>query len=64
MKINKLNVILTTIAISAIALLATTNGIAGFLSAMAMTVSYIAVAILVALAALDYRVGPKNFSAR
>ncbi len=64
MKINKLNVILTTVAISAIALLVTTKGTASFLSVMAMTVSYIAVAILVALAALDYRVGPKNFSAR
>jgi hypothetical protein len=64
MKTNKLNVILTTVAISGIVLLATTKGTASFLSAMAMTVSYIAIAILVALAVLDYRVGSKNYSAR
>ena len=64
MKINKLNVIITTVAISAITIIATTKVTASYLATMAMTVSYLAVAILFALAALDYRVGPKNYSTR
>lgn len=64
MKINKLNIILTTIAISAIVLITRTKVTGSYLSAAAETISYIAVAILVALAALDYRVGSKSYSTR
>jgi hypothetical protein len=53
--------ILTMIAISAIAIIATTKIDVSYLPA---TVSYVAVAMLLALAAADYRVGSKSNLAR
>lgn len=64
MKINKLHVMLTTAAIGIIGVLVTTSIPASYLSVLAATVSYLAVGVLVALAALDYRVGPKGHSLR
>ncbi len=61
MKINKLSIILTALAISGVVLLVKTEVTGSYLSAVAKTVSYLAVAVLVALAALDYRVGSKTY---
>ncbi len=61
MKINKLSVILPAVAISGVALLVKTEVTGSYLSAVAQAVSYLAVAVLVALAALDYRVGSKTY---
>lgn len=56
MKNNTLQITLTAIAASGIALFAITN--------IAVAVSYVAVGILVAVAAVDYRQGPKNYASR
>lgn len=56
MKNNTLQITLTAIAASGIALFAITN--------IAVAVSYIAVGILIAVAAVDYRQGPKNYASR
>jgi len=65
MKNNTLKVLLTTIAVSAISLIVLRKATgANLLPTMAVTVSYVAVVVLVALAAVDYRVGPKNYAAR
>jgi hypothetical protein len=64
MKTSKLNIILPAIVISTIAVLSMIEVPASFLSTMAITVSGLSVTILIALTALDYRVGPKNLSAR
>ena len=61
MKINKLSILLTAVAISGVVLLVKTEVTGSYLSAVAQTVSYLAVAVLVALAALDYRVGSKTY---
>jgi hypothetical protein len=64
MKTNTLNVLLATASIAATGLIAVTKITAGALPAIPVVASYIAVAILVALVALDYRVGQKSYSAR
>jgi hypothetical protein len=64
MKTNTLNVLLTTVSITTFGLIAVTKITAGVLPAIPVAASYIAVAILVALVALDYRVGQKSYSAR
>ena len=65
MKTNTLKVLLTTLAISAISLIVMRKATgSNLLPTMAVTVSYTAVVILVALAAVDYRVGPKNYAGR
>lgn len=56
MKTNTLQIILTALVASSLALFAVTT--------IAISVSYLAVAILVAVAAVDYRQGPKNYAAR
>ena len=56
MKHNTLHLTLTAIAASSLAMFAVTT--------IAVTVSYLAVAILVAVAAVDYRQGPKCYAAR
>lgn len=56
MKTNTLQITLTGIAASSIALVAVTT--------IAVAVSYAAVAILIAVAAVDYRPGPKSYAAR
>lgn len=53
---NTLQITVAAIATSGIALFAITN--------IAVAVSYVAVAILVAVAAVDYRQGPKNYASR
>jgi|GEM_PF-3237983 len=56
MKTNTLQISLTVIAASTFALFAVTT--------IAVSVSYLAVAILLAVAAVDYRQGPKSYAAR
>lgn len=59
MKNNTLQITITAITAivaSGIALFAITN--------IAVAVSYVAVGILVAVAAVDYRQGPKNYASR
>jgi hypothetical protein len=56
MKTNTLQIALTAIVGSALALAAA--------STIAVTVSYLAVAILFAVAAVDYRQGPKAYRVR
>jgi hypothetical protein len=65
MKTNTLKVILGMIAISAIGLIVMRKASASdLLPTVAVTISYLAVAIIVAVAAVDYRVGPKNYASR
>jgi len=64
MKTNKLNVLLTAVSVGAIGLFVATEITAGILPAIPVTVSYIVIAVLLALVALDYRVGHKTYSAR
>lgn len=59
-----LKVILTTAAVSATVLVATIKLAAGNLNLMPVAVSYVAVVLLVALTAFDYRVGPKSYVGR
>lgn len=56
MKTNALQITLTGILISSLALVAVTT--------IAIAVGYAAVAILLAVAAVDYRQGPKSYAAR
>lgn len=56
MKNNTLQITLTLIVASGLALVAA--------STLAIAVSYVAVAILLALAAVDYRQGPKSYASR
>ncbi len=56
MKTNTLQITLSAIALSGLAVVA--------VSTLAIGVSYAAVAILVAVAAVDYRQGPKSYIAR
>ncbi len=65
MKSNTLKVILGALAVGVAPLLLAKNTPASILfPAIAVTVSYLSVAIMVALAAVDYRVGPKSYAAR
>jgi hypothetical protein len=56
MKNNTLQITIAAIATSGIALFAVTN--------IAVAVSYVAVGILIAVAAVDYRQGPKNYASQ
>lgn len=56
MKNNTIQLILTAITASSLALIAVTT--------IAVSVSYLAVAILVAVAAVDYRESPRSYAAR
>ena len=56
MKTNTLQITLSAIVASSLALFAVTT--------IAISVSYLAVAILVAVAVVDYRQGPKSYAAR
>ncbi|SDS28962.1 hypothetical protein [Opitutus sp. GAS368] len=56
MKTNTLQITLTAIVASSLALFAVTT--------IAVSISYLAVGILIAVAAVDYRQGPKNYAAR
>jgi hypothetical protein len=61
MKTKNNKVLLATLAISALALVAVTKMAASALPVLVIAGSYLAVVILFALAALDYRVGPKAY---
>ena len=64
MKTNTLLIAITALASSGLALFAMTNKSAGILPAIAVSVSYVAVVILIALAVVDYRIGPKSYAVR
>ena len=64
MKTNTLKLILATVAASGLALLIANRVAASNLTIISISVSYVAVAILLALAALDYRLGPKSYRMR
>jgi len=53
-----------TAAITAVGMVALTKLAASFVPVAVIASSYFAVAILFALAAVDYRVGTRNYSAR
>ena len=64
MKNTNNKALLVAIAISAFSLIALTKMAASVVPMLAIGSSYVAVAILIALAASDYRVGTRNYSAR
>jgi hypothetical protein len=64
MKTTNNKALLAAVAVSALALIALTKMAASIVPMIVIGSSYVAVAILFALAALDYRVGPKNYSTR
>ena len=64
MKTNTYQIAITALATSGLALFAMTNHTSGFLPALAASVSYITIVVLIALAAVDYRIGPKSYAAR
>jgi hypothetical protein len=57
-------VILLTVAITAVALAAATKVGADLLPTAAVALSYLAVGALFIVAAIDYRVGPKDYAGR
>jgi hypothetical protein len=63
MKTNTIHVILTAVFVGLIALIATSKSAVDF-SLMASGVSYTAVAIIAAVAAVDYRKGNRKADAR
>ena len=64
MKTNTLNIILATVAVSSVALIATTKIAASYFDLMAIGVGYTAVAVLTVLALFDYRGRDRNHIAR
>jgi hypothetical protein len=64
MKTTNNKALLAAVVVSAFALIALTKMAASVVPMLIIGSSYVAVAILVALAASDYRVGVKNYSAR
>lgn len=63
MKTNTINLVLTAVFVSVISLVATSKSAVDF-SLLASGVSYTAVAIIAAVAAVDYRRNSKSYSAR
>jgi hypothetical protein len=64
MKTTNNKVLVTTLAISAVALVVGSKMAASFVPAVAIGTAYVAVAMLYALAVVDYRLGPKSYNAR
>lgn len=64
MKTNTLKLILTLLTAGSLTLLAATRIDASNLSTISISVSYIAVAILIALAVHDYRAGSRSYVGR
>lgn len=64
MKTTNNKALVIAVVTSAFALLVLTKMAASVVPMIAIGTSYVAVAILVLLAAGDYRVGPKDYSAR
>jgi hypothetical protein len=63
MKTNTLQVLTTTIAVAVIAGLGGTKVTGNYVTGIAVAVSYLAVAALVAMAASDYRGSQRNYTA-
>lgn len=64
MKITTTKAILTTVAVAALALMATTKIEASYLSDVAIAISYLAVGAIFVIAACDNRRGSKTYLAR
>jgi len=64
MNTTKNKVLLTAVAVGALALIGLTKMAADVVPMMAIGGAYVAVAILGALVFTDYRLGSKNYSAR
>lgn len=64
MKTNTLKLILATVAATGLTLIALTRITSSNLSIVSISVSYLAVASLFAIAALDYRVQPRSYVVR
>lgn len=65
MKTNTFKIILSAIAVSALSLIAIGNAsLSNLLPTMAVTISYVAVILLLAVAAVDYRTGSKSYNVR
>ena len=65
MKTNTLKVILSAIVISGISLVVMGKASAGnLLPTIAVTISYVAAVVILAVAALDRRTGPKDYATR
>jgi hypothetical protein len=62
MKTNTLQVLTTTIAVAVIAGLGGTKVTGNYVTGIAVAVSYLAVAALVAMAASDYRGSQRNYT--
>jgi hypothetical protein len=63
MKTNTLQVLTTTVAVAAIAGFGGTKVTGNYMTGIALAVSYLAVAALVAMAASDYRGNQRNYTA-
>ena len=63
MKTNTIKTTFAAAAVASIALIAMAKDPASMLSTMAVITSYAAVALLVGLVTMDYRIGPKAYSA-
>jgi hypothetical protein len=63
MKTNTLQVLTTTIAVAVIAGLGGTKVTGNYVTGIAVAVSYLAVAALVAMAASDYRGSQRSYTA-
>jgi hypothetical protein len=64
MKNTNNKAIIAAVVVSTIALIGLTKMTASVVPMIAIASAYVAVAILFALAAIDYRVGPKGYSSR
>jgi hypothetical protein len=64
MKTNTLKVVLSAVVSSAVIVAATTQVAASYFDLMAIGVGYTAVAVLIALAVVDYRGNVKDYAGR
>ena len=64
MKNTNNKAIIAAVVVSTIALIGLTKMAASVVPEIAVASAYLSVAVLFALAAIDYRVGPKGYSAR
>ena len=65
MKTNTFKIVLSAIAVSALSLIAIGNAsVSNLLPTMAVTISYVAVILLLAVAAVDYRTSSKSYNVR
>lgn len=63
MKTNTIQVIATTVAVGLVAGVSSTKVTGDYVTGVAVTIGYLVVAALVALAATDYRRNQRNYTA-